>query len=529
MTDHITIGDITPRIQYTADGAQTQFTYPFPVFEDADLEVYEDATLKTLTTHYTVAGAGDDDGGTVTFLTAPADGVVVTLRRNVAIKRTTDFQEAGEFRAKVINDELDKLAAGLQQVETEAERGLKLSPTDTATAMTLPDKATRASKFLGFDGEGDPIASAGTVGENAVPVSAYAETLLDDADAAAARSTLVLGPAAVEAVAAGGSGDLLRADGDGSSLTGIQTADHVARANILLNAFRIAVNGGLSVQNMVDGVVDEFEDETGVDTAASTNETYDASGDYYHTGSAGYGADLITGGETYSASHGANPGNAADGSQATYWQSGNQTGDVWWKVDFGAGNEKAVTKVAMDQFVSDGVASNTTYVEGSNNDSDWMTLHTEASEPATNNATYTFEFGNAAAYRYVRVRINRGVLGNLRVEDFQMHENLSPQDMTLISEATTAQAQPDEVFIVVWEQDVDSVTLNTDLKAWASRDGGTTWTQITLSEDAGVTTGRVLTGTADISGQPAGSSMKWKLTTHNTKEQRILGVGLQWS
>ena len=35
-----------------------------------------------------------------------------------------------------------------------------------------------------------------------------------------------------------------------------EVTDQTARTNIMLNAFRIAVNGGLSVMNMVDGVVD---------------------------------------------------------------------------------------------------------------------------------------------------------------------------------------------------------------------------------------------------------------------------------
>ena len=39
MAEHITIGDVAPRVQYVADGAQAAFTYPFPIFDDADLEV----------------------------------------------------------------------------------------------------------------------------------------------------------------------------------------------------------------------------------------------------------------------------------------------------------------------------------------------------------------------------------------------------------------------------------------------------------------------------------------------------------
>ena len=32
MTEHIKMPDVAPLVRYLADGAQTQFTYPFPIF-----------------------------------------------------------------------------------------------------------------------------------------------------------------------------------------------------------------------------------------------------------------------------------------------------------------------------------------------------------------------------------------------------------------------------------------------------------------------------------------------------------------
>ena len=52
--------------------------------------------------------------------------------------------------------------------------------------------------------------------------------------------------------------------------------------NIGLLGFKMAVNDGLTLFNLVDGVVDEFNDETGVDTAENANAAYDSSSDFYN-------------------------------------------------------------------------------------------------------------------------------------------------------------------------------------------------------------------------------------------------------
>ena len=51
--------------------------------------------------------------------------------------------------------------------------------------------------------------------------------------------------------------------------------------NVGVLGFKLAVNDGITVFNLIDGVVDEFHDNTGVDTAESTNSLYDSSGDFF--------------------------------------------------------------------------------------------------------------------------------------------------------------------------------------------------------------------------------------------------------
>lgn len=194
MSDHIVIGDIRPRIQYTADGTQTVFTYPFPIFADADLKVYLGDALQS--GGYTVGGAGQSAGGNVTFAAAPAAGTKVTLLRALAIARTSDFQEGGAFRAKTINDELDRQTAFVQEVGERIERALVAGPTESAAPLVLPPPTARANALLGFDAAGAPIAAAGTAGT--VPVAPAMAPLVQAADMAAARTVLGLGTAAVK-------------------------------------------------------------------------------------------------------------------------------------------------------------------------------------------------------------------------------------------------------------------------------------------------------------------------------------------
>ena len=75
---------------------------------------------------------------------------------------------------------------------------------------------------------------------------------------------------------------------DGSKVTGLDVSQVDTNAfNIGVLGFKIAVNEGLTLFNLVDGVVDEFNDESGVDTAENSNAAYDATSDFYSNISTG--------------------------------------------------------------------------------------------------------------------------------------------------------------------------------------------------------------------------------------------------
>ena len=109
-----------------------------------------------------------------------------------------------------------------------------------------------------------------------------------------------------------------------------------------------------------------------------------------------------------------------------------------------------------------------------------------------------------------------------------------PANLTLISNAQTAQAAPTTGRLMIYEEtSTGSTTLDTDLKGYVSRDGGTTYTQTPLTLDTTYETGKTLvSGSIDISGQPSGTNMKYKIETLNqsgSKVCRIHGASLLWA
>jgi microcystin-dependent protein len=195
----MTVSTTTTKSQYTANGVTTAFTGAFRILNQAHVAVTLTSpagvdTAQTLATDYTVTGVGGASF-TVTFNVAPANGHRVTLARNVPLTQDLDLILNDEFPSTEIESALDKLTMAAQQVAETVSRALKTSPTDTAAIPDIPPVAQRASKYLAFDASGNPIAASGTPGSTVV--SAFMATLLDDATAAAGRTTLGLGSLAV--------------------------------------------------------------------------------------------------------------------------------------------------------------------------------------------------------------------------------------------------------------------------------------------------------------------------------------------
>jgi hypothetical protein len=159
----MTVSTTSNKVSFSANGSTTVFAYNFKIFADADLTVIIRAadgteTTKTLTTHYTVSGAGTASGGNVTFTTGntPANGETVVIQRQLTKTQGTDYVANDPFPAESHEDALDRLTFITQELQEEVDRSIKASVTNTISGAEFTVSATdRANKVFAFDGSGD--------------------------------------------------------------------------------------------------------------------------------------------------------------------------------------------------------------------------------------------------------------------------------------------------------------------------------------------------------------------------------------
>jgi hypothetical protein len=181
----MTVSTTENRKSYAGNGVTVAFAFPYPFPANADLTVIlvngatGVETTKTLTTHYTVTGAGDAAGGTVTMVTAPAVGETLVILREIDLVQETDFVEGDALPVESIEGGLDRLVMISQQQQETIGRALKMPKSVPSTSFdpTLPSGMSGAvSKALITNSAGtgwavgpsaDEISNAQTYANNA--------------------------------------------------------------------------------------------------------------------------------------------------------------------------------------------------------------------------------------------------------------------------------------------------------------------------------------------------------------------------
>ena len=148
----MTISTTYAPVQYTGNAVTTAFAFPYTFFDSTDLLVYLGGVLQA--SGYTVSG-GSGSSGTVTFSSAPASGVIVTISLSLPYTQLDDYVENQAFPAQTLEGGLDKAALRDQQLNNRLNRALVFPDTLTGTLngqLPQPDDG-KLLAWSGFEGE----------------------------------------------------------------------------------------------------------------------------------------------------------------------------------------------------------------------------------------------------------------------------------------------------------------------------------------------------------------------------------------
>ena len=324
---------------------------------------------------------------------------------------------------------------------------------------------------------------------------------------------------------------------DGSSLTGMADLTAIEN-NIAMLGFYRATDHSKVLYSLVDQVIDDYNDASGIDAANSTNENL-TSGVYIGGGTVANNKAIAkvtiqlinqyyycTGTEYLEYSD--------DGSSWTTLDSGtNKIPDAittaftttnqseshrYWRIRSTSNeNEWAIVESTMLSYngsaYSSDLTGSGTALESSNYDNNPSSrafdnnTSTYWQSGTPTNTWFGYDFGTTTTY----------------------------ENLTLQSNANTASTAPTTGDIVILIEDAaGTATINTDIKAYISRNGTAFSSAVTLvDEGSWGTNKRVLAAhNVDLSGITSGTAMKYKITTLNqtsSKSTKIHATSLAWA
>jgi hypothetical protein len=163
----MTVSSSISKVNYAGDGSTTVFAFTYPVLDESHFTVQEvndttgAITNKTLTTHYTVSGTGNDTGstnytsGNITMLTAPASGVTLVIKRNMPFQQGTDYVENDTFGAETHEEALDELTMNDQQLKEQVDQALRLPSSITAVSPEISVGTLTADQYIKLNSSAD--------------------------------------------------------------------------------------------------------------------------------------------------------------------------------------------------------------------------------------------------------------------------------------------------------------------------------------------------------------------------------------
>lgn len=200
----MTVSQEVTRETATGDGSKVAFAFLMKLQNSADMVVYDltadDTTPLVENTDYTITIDTVNEGGTVTFTTAPANGNSLLFYRDMEYTQGSGLPATGPLPTNVIEAAIDRSVMLTQQLKSDADRSLKLSSTVVASiSTTLP--AASAGKALLWNATGTALINS-TNNFDTIVTDATTQATAAAASATAAASSATAASTSQTAAAA---------------------------------------------------------------------------------------------------------------------------------------------------------------------------------------------------------------------------------------------------------------------------------------------------------------------------------------
>ncbi len=189
----------TARAIYYGSGSPGPFAFNFKLYATSHLRVVKTdlsgiETVLVETTDYVVSLAADFGSATVLLVADlegdgdPSTSEQLTLIRNPPISQLIEWPRTDPFPSATHERAADLAVMLIDRLNEKIGRSILLPESATVTGLTLPNP--EAELFLRWNATADALENMAIADAGGIAVSAYMLTVLDDADAAAARATL---------------------------------------------------------------------------------------------------------------------------------------------------------------------------------------------------------------------------------------------------------------------------------------------------------------------------------------------------
>ncbi|MDR8077849.1 hypothetical protein KPA96_19530 [Burkholderia cenocepacia] len=156
----MTVASDVQDVTHDTDGVTVVFPIPFYFLRDADvradrIDALGVAVPLVFGTDFTLTGAGNPAGGSLTTVNVIAAGYKLHIYRDVPATQETQFQQNDPFPSKTTERALDKLTMLSQRAFGLISTGIRYPFSEFGTNAVLPAAAARGGKALVFKSTGE--------------------------------------------------------------------------------------------------------------------------------------------------------------------------------------------------------------------------------------------------------------------------------------------------------------------------------------------------------------------------------------